>query len=1156
MTVRRVCQWTIVLLLLAAAGVAFSVHLAWQHRNDLLLSGIRAEVQQQAPSWGVEIEGAQILDLRGKVRLRDIAVTPPGEARPLLHVPECVITLDQELLTQQRQVLVRSILLTRPTLTLTRHADGMWNWQKLGELTPSEQTPEVSITHGNLVLRFEAADGLPETEIASHDVAIRLIPSGWRRYLIQGATRIEGTGGLTFAGQADLQHRNWELAGQAVGLEMSPEMLEKAAALSPAVKRQVAELSQGNVFDGGGSGQSEAAEPVTPRTVSLEATTRSELSADGVVAAAEDSASQLSLPNLGLSARIGIDFHVRQDAAGAVPAFRVLAKFVDGQVSEPLSPVPLSGLEGELLLENDRVVIHRVSASNGESQLFLSGDVQRVGETTVRQFDLAATNLWLDREIRELLSPSGREMFDLLQPSGRFTIKAKVHSDGIGPMDLKLEEFTALDCTIQHALFPYPVTGVAGSIRQSDRQLTVALQGMAGGRPVNISGTISDLRRDAETIIHVEVDQFPVDRQFREAIVAPTMQSARRALEMLDLTGLANVRVQFARRNGPGERFQMGLDADLMQGKVHYVRFPYLLDGVSGHVHYNPWKEAVWRFHELRGMHGSAEVEGTAAFDQRTAPGRLDLQFAARQVPLDGDLRVATEVASHGFREAWEAVRPEGIVDTQEVRLSWIPGQEPQLTIPSMSLTQGSLLLSSFPYRLERVTAELSWKDDRLTIRRAEGWHNETTVSLSPGEEADSPFFELSHNAAHRWRLKVPELQVRNLDPGGEFRSALPGTVGSALSQLDPRGPIDAVAGLELMAFPQGPGIDIVTSHWQFDAQLVKDRLAVGPGLTDVTGLVTGDFKWDGESIVGAGTVELSRARTLDMTYTDIRGPFAVNGNVVRVGSDVRLRSTPDNPVSVQLPDDEQITAALYGGRVKLNAVAHLDPDDPQRSTYRALVDVTNVDLAEWARDWGMASANVSGTVRSILNLYGHGYDPRALSGENCFFQVTEARLGELPVLAQVLAQLIQPQQRDKTAFRYAYLEFSVHDGVFDFGRSGRQRQPDDTRRIQLAGDLLTLIGQGYVPFAPQLDPGMDIDLYSKANSRNMPLMMLPVVNRFVKPVSDNWIHVKVTGTPSAPQIHTRTEVPIDGVIRGLFETVEAGLTPVLPLPLLGMPSR
>ncbi len=785
-------------------------------------------------------------------------------------------------------------------------------------------------------------------------------------------------------------------------------------------------------------------------------------------------------------------------------------------------------------------------ASNGESELYLSGELSRQPDASSRQFEIVATNLYLDREIRTILPPNAQHLFDLLNPSGLFTIKARFQSDGLGPPRIQLDEFAALDCQITHAAFQTPVTGITGSIRQEGDTLALNLGGWARERPVKLTGWVQGLGPAAATLINVAVDQYPVDEQFSRALVDPRQAGVKHALEALHLNGLADVRMKFARPAGVNQKFEMSLAADVLQASLNFARFPYAVNDLSGRIEFDPRKEKVWRFLRLSGNHDGAPIRGEAAFRVDQTPGQLDLVLSAERVPLDRDLFLASITANPALRNAWEELNPAGLLKLNDIRILWFPGSSPVVKLPSIQVEGGRLLLRSFPYAWDRVQADLNWDGSRIRIVEAEGWHNETHARIVGRLNDDAAFFAVQPEREMNWHLRLPELHVTNLDPGGDLPRALPAEIASVLQQLDPRGPLDLRhLGLEIKAFPQhDQPDDRITAHCSWRTQLTRDRLAAGMQLTNVSGIVDTSLKWDGEQVVGAGRIDLASASVLGMTLTDVRGPFQIDGNHVVVGTTVLLDASTAVGARPEVSRENQVTAAAYGGLVALNADAHLRPETPQQSTYRARIAFANASLAGWARELGFASGNLPGSMAGELNVYGMGDSAEQLRGDDCWVQITDARLGELPVFAQVLSQLMDPRNRDKTAFKYAYLECSIHDGLFDFGATPSAR-PRDSRRIQLGGDVMSLLGQGYVRFYPDLNQPMELDLYSKAEQR-LPLLRMPIISQIGRVVSDNWVYVKVTGTPNQPQISTRAQVPIvNDVLRGFLHTIESGL----PLP-------
>ena len=145
---------------------------------------------------------------------------------------------------------------------------------------------------------------------------------------------------------------------------------------------------------------------------------------------------------------------------------------------------------------------------------------------------------------------------------------------------------------------------------------------------------------------------------------------------MLNLTGVGDLRVKFHRAAGLGQPTQMGLDADVRQGTLSYDKFPYTITGLSGHVKFDPWREKVWHFTNLRGMHAGTAIAATASYDLNEPDGGLlDLRLNASDVALDRDLHRATTTASAALQQVWVELElnptPPGIVQLDNVHLTW-----------------------------------------------------------------------------------------------------------------------------------------------------------------------------------------------------------------------------------------------------------------------------------------------------------------------------------------------------------------------------------------------------------------------------------------------------------------------------------------------------
>ena len=156
--------------------------------------------------------------------------------------------------------------------------------------------------------------------------------------------------------------------------------------------------------------------------------------------------------------------------------------------------------------------------------------------------------------------------------------------------------------------------------------------------------------------------------------------------------------------------------------------------------------------------------------------------------------------------------------------------------------------------------------------------------------------------------------------------------------------------------------------------------------------------------------------------------------------------------------------------------------------------------------------------------------------------QITPAQLYELPVLNRVLASF-DLRQPNRTAFNYAYGEFAIQNGYFNFSL------------IDLVGEALRLVGRGTVAYAEGLDNQLAIEFY-RSKFRNQ----IPIWGQIFSAVTTNSIGIKVGGTIENPIVNVQPKLGIvDDTLRKLLDAFDAGQTPLAPRPAIGprpLPSR
>ena len=374
-------------------------------------------------------------------------------------------------------------------------------------------------------------------------------------------------------------------------------------------------------------------------------------------------------------------------------------------------------------------------------------------------------------------------------------------------------------------------------------------------------------------------------------------------------------------------------------------------------------------------------------------------------------------------------------------------------------------MLAALPYEWNDVAGTIGWADGVVSIHSLSGWHNDTYIEVVGRDSPTAAYVDLTPRRNVFWKVHLEDVRIRQLVCDDQLKQALPDALAGVVEELDPRGPL----GLDFGADIKGGAGDLVTAQWWLRARLEKTDFVAGVELKDATGNVEiVDGIWDGSNVTADGYVELSSARVLDMPIHNVSGPFVIDGSQIVVGTpgyeDPGWRNWLAAPVvhtpelnryaSRELSVDDFYSDGDHDGRFGMEGVVHIGAE-PSQTQYRFFMSLENASLRAWARDQQIPAQRLRGAVNGRLTLTGRGPSSQDAQGVG-WVQIYPAELYELPVFAQVFA-LPNFRPVEKTAFSYAYSDFTLHDGLFDFSK------------FTLEGDALDLIGQGTVEYAEEL---------------------------------------------------------------------------------------
>lgn len=1076
MTIRKTCQWCALIVLLLAVGAGGYVYSLWKRSDELLRRGILEKLAEVAPGWHIEIERARF-DWARRIHVHNVSLHAHGGDRPLAKLPEVIVTVDRDQLTRDQQVIVHKIVLLGAEINLLRGPDGRWNWQDLPPLPANDKSlPEVELRQGALRLFLEPPDAPPVSKLVSHQAYLQFIPSGKRQYVLSGRTEIEQAGKLALQGNWNIDAKTWSLDGRLHDVLVADDLLNLVAAAFPSFQHHLSRVDEALRA---GRATDDALLP-TPHSGNL---------------AHERSPKA----DLRVAARLDVQFRIARPEPERQPNFKIRAEVLQGQCTHPAFPFPLHDLAGVVYCDNTQMVLQNLEAKNGITRISLDANVSLSAKPTAGSVRLRAFDLVLDRRLQSRLPLRWKKLYDPLAPSGHVDVELALESRGGGPWHQRDFHLTAKHCTFAHEAFPYRITDVNGTMDQNERNLLFQFDASAGPRPLTIDGITKNIGPAAETTIDVRITRLPLNETF----VAACPPAVQRTIAALRLRASADMHVRLYRPPQENRRFQWSLQANVHDGSLQFVDFPYRVNQLGGLVTYSS-RDQIWHFRDVTGAHDSARLEAVGSFARTGQRGLLELTVAIQNAALDEQLRRALRMTE--AQVALDQLSPTGKLNaTTEIR--WETGQRAQIVLPQAELLDGSIVLKALPYPLNAVRARFAYADNQVDVASFSGRHDQATVRARGRVRATQT----------GWETHISDFHADNLIADRQFRLALPPDLRTVVEELDPRGPLDLSGSLYLRG--TAVAADPVTAAWDLKTVFSGNTVSVGVELNDLHGSVTARGTLDHRSAVQMqGQVNFESVSVWGYQFTQVNGPFEMAGGRLTVGSPASLFASPEGGDRRRVPLEQRITGRAVGGVLTLDATALLE----EHTSYRVLLTMSNGDMEQYARRYSPGTTSLRGIINGWIDLRGSGPSADEITGRGQL-QISPAALYELPVVAQIFKVLsfVPP---DKTAFTYALADFDLRSGRFWFNT------------IDLIGDAISLRGRGNARFVPA-DGRLDLDFYATA-PRNQ-FAAIPFVNLFANEASKALVGIEVTGTVGAPDAKIKPVPQLNDAMRQFLSVLD-----------------
>ncbi|MEP3479448.1 MAG: hypothetical protein ABJZ55_09390 [Fuerstiella sp.] len=1104
-------KWSLLAILLAGSAGIY----VWKNTDSLVHSQLITKFRELAPDLVLEVGRTEVRGTESVI-LHDVQLFEAATRKALLRAKQIRLDIDSDQLLNHQRLVLDQLVLRAPDILMEREQDGRWNWQNYEFHPPKVRgvLPAILIQDARIQLTLDHGAGFPAARLLLACPSAQAIPESADSYDFEGALDLPGAGMLRVSGAADFAAKTWHIGGALKDVSADQRLMDLANSADPSLQDKLSGID---------TILASRLPPVSQQSDSFRTA--------GVPGAALQFGNDRRIAPQFLGT-LDIDFEAASKAGSAIPNFKLLIDIRDGRIASGVLPVGLDQVTARFYKDNDSLEFRLTQAKIATGRI--SGNLLLPsGNQSEATAEFLIERLPINGQLRPMLPEKSRRIFDAYEPEGSVSMKGQVVRTADGKWRPQGVMIQLHDTEISYEKFQYPAV-ISGTLAQrpdsvdlasGDQSLApisldVNLDGQLGRHPFDVTGWWKNPGERGEIRLQLDVADFPLDGDFRNALLEPQ----QRVVDTLDLTGSATGSFIFIRPPGLNQPTHPFAQLAIHDGSVKLEKFPYAINELSGKLTYHGQKKQ-WDFVDLKGKHDNATIRAEGSYRGMPAPGVLQMTLQAKKAALDADLYNALTAQQ---RNIWSMLNPDGFCDlTADIHWTALPGQPAIVKFPTdrpVRIYNTKIKAAPFPYALTIEEALVSFDPNnaskagvqRCEIHSFRAMHDDSPVQATG-------WFEAKPN--QEWQLHLSDLYASKLKPDRELRAALPASWQESLTRMYNQGTM-SILNSELDFRGDIDGAKNPTASWDMTINLDDCTVNAGLDVSEIHGRLTAQGVWDGFHLQNSGRIRLDTAAVLEMPFTNIEGPYSVNDVELVLGA---RRLFESNQSRASVPKEQRINANAYGGSMLVDAVVDLR-DEGQ---YKFFSEVEGARLESYAALHIPDQPNLRGVVTAWMSLSGFGDDPSDVSGKGQL-RISPAALYELPVMVKVLSawSRLNPNVQNRTAFTYAFVNFDVVDQFFEMNK------------IDLAGEEISFRGQGSVGFKG----AVDLDFYSQPPPRRG--LSLPIINELFT----RWTKIEVRGTTSRPQPNAKVLGQLDENLRQFLQPLNQrslGAVPALQVPSL-----
>ena len=647
-------------------GGALALPQLFRRVDEVVRRQIEAKLAQHYAGLKVSVRSAELVEGKG-IAVRGLKIVAPGLEKPyseLLYVEEMYLSCRtelEELLKGDPEV--EWVVLRRPTLRASHLADGTWSTAALLPLpTPSRKSPAVQIDDGTIELCT------PRGTFALRELNVAIAGSGEtgepggnpRMRAFHGTFAGDLLRGAEIEGQVDPHQPRWTVRGSVASMAISPELRD---ALPPEWAAPLAQLGslRGDArldFEARYDPEEETPldfavsvhlvqgrldDPRLPHSLSDVAAT-AELDREGIrvkrfSARCDQATLELSGRQSGYGERaprvlkgeikrlklddslvdvlpdplrkqwfhylptgqIDADFKLDYDGRRWKPELTVRCQ--DASFTYHKFPFRLEHVRGTLELKDDVLTASLTGYSESQS-IRLAAEIQNPLGAPYGWVTAKGERLPLDEKLLGAVPEKARAVVRSLEPRGTIDFSAKVWRDRPDEPWHRWLAAELGDCEIRYKSFPYPISGIRGTLEMLDDHWTAhQLEGANDTGAISCRGYLNSPAEGSRLHLWLAGSNVRFEEELRNALPLAMQQ----VWDDFRPQGTFDLRDAEVLYEPAGRHLSVAFQAEPRSetASIQPVRFPYRLDRLQGVLHYRDGRAALEGF---RGRHDNVEV--------------------------------------------------------------------------------------------------------------------------------------------------------------------------------------------------------------------------------------------------------------------------------------------------------------------------------------------------------------------------------------------------------------------------------------------------------------------------------------------------------------------------------------------------------------------